>query len=176
MMVTLMDKGRGYALLICLLFSSAMAQETGFQDVLLDNLAGDWVLEGTIAGQQTTHDIVAEWVVGHQYLSFHEVSREKGDGGAPAYEAIVFIGWDEPSERYVCMWLDSTGGGGLANNVFGYAEPSHDKLAFVFGPGDTGIFHTTFAYNRDSDTWDWIMDAEEDGERTPFARVSLTRQ
>ncbi len=56
------------------------AQEPGFQDALLDNFAGNWVLEGTIAGAMTTHDIVAEWIVGHQYLRFHEVSREKGDG------------------------------------------------------------------------------------------------
>ena len=158
-----------------LLSIPATAQEPAFQDALLDNLTGHWVLEGTIAGAKTTHDIVAEWVVGHQYLRFHEVSREKDDGGAPAYEAIVFIGWDEPSGRYVCMWLDSTGGGGLANDVFGFAEPANDKLAFVFSDANE-TFHTTFAYDQEKDSWDWTMDAERDGQRTPFARVSLTRQ
>ncbi len=73
------------------------------------------------------------------------------------------------------MWLDSTGGGGLANNVFGYAEPSKDKLAFVFGDDD-GTFHTTFAYDQEKDSWDWTMDAERDGQRTAFAQVSLTRR
>ncbi len=39
---------------------SASAQESTFQDALLDRFVGDWVLEGTIAGSDTTHDIVAE--------------------------------------------------------------------------------------------------------------------
>ena len=60
---------------LCLLMSPpATAEEPGFQDALLDHFAGKWVLQGTIAGGEVTHDITAEWVVGHQYLRFHEVS------------------------------------------------------------------------------------------------------
>jgi hypothetical protein len=124
--------------------------ERSFQDTLLDELAGTWVLQGTIAGAETTHDIVVGWALGHQYLQFHDVSRETDDAGIPLYEATVFIGWDQPSGRYVCMFLDSTSGGGLANDVFGYAEPAGDKLAFIFGDDD-GRLHTTFTYRRDSD-------------------------
>lgn len=159
-----------------LLVLPAVAQQPGFQDALLDKLAGNWVLEGTIAGAKTTHDISAEWVLGHQYLSFHEVSREKDERGALVYEAIVFIGWDQPSSRYACLWLDSMGGGGLSAQAIGFAKPGGDVLAFVFNAGDGGMFHTTFAYSGDSDTWEWLMDVEKDGERTPFARVTLTRQ
>ena len=65
--------------------------------------------------------------------------------------------------------------GGLANDVFGYAEPSNDKLAFVFGD-DYGRFHTTFAYDREKDSWDWTMDAEKDGQRTPFARTTMIKR
>ncbi len=131
---------------LCLLIPlPATAQQSGFQDALLDHLAGYWVLRGTIAGTETTHHIVSEWVLGHYYLRLHEVSREKSDGGEPVYEAIVFIGWDEPSNQYTCLWLDSTGGSGLSAEAFGHAKKSGDDLAFVFKAGDGSIIHTTFA-------------------------------
>ena len=159
-----------------LLCVPAMAQEQGFQDELIDKMAGNWVMKGMIAGGEVTHDITAEWVLSHQYLSFHEVSREKEENGELAYEAIVFVGWDEPSGQYACLWLDSTGGGGLGAQAIGHAKPDGDVLAFLFNTGDGGFFHTTFVYNRDGDTWDWLMDMESEGKRLPFARVSLTRQ
>jgi len=165
------------AVVLCFVASlQATAQQQGFQDALLDRMAGNWVLKGTIAGAETTHDIVAEWVLGHHYLRFHEVSREKNNGNEPEYEAIVFIGWDQPTNQYACLWLDSTGGGGLDAQVIGHAKPSGDDLAFVFELGDGGIIHTTFAYSRDTDTWQWHIDVEKDGERKPFARVTLARQ
>ena len=163
------------ALCFILLSLPAVANETNFQDELLDKFVGNWVLKGMIAGGDVTHDIDADWVLGHQYLRFHDVSRETTERGALVYDATVYIGWDEAFDRYVCMWLDSTGGGGLASNVFGYAEPANDTLAFVFGDGNAR-FHTTFAYNREKDTWDWIMDAEKDGHRTPFARATMIKR
>jgi len=42
-----------------------MASVTTFTDPLLDRLTGQWVLRGTIHGQQTAHDIDAAWVLGH---------------------------------------------------------------------------------------------------------------
>ena len=158
-----------------LLSLPAAAQQAGFQDSLLDRFVGDWILEGTIAGGESTHDVTARWVLGHQYLRFHDLAREKDENGAPAYEAIVFIGWDQPSERYACLWLDSTGGGGLAARAIGHAEPDDDVLAFVFEMADDALFRTTFAYSRDDDAWAWHMDIESDGNRTPFARLSMTR-
>lgn len=161
---------------LCLLVAlPAAAQESGFQDALLDRLAGNWLMQGTIAGGDVNHDVVAEWVLDHQYLRLHEVAREKDDRGKPAYEAIIIIGWDEPSGRYVCLWLDSTGGGGLSG-VFGYAERGGDELAWVFDTRDGSVIHNTFAYSRDADTWQWLIDTGEPGNLTPFARVTLTRQ
>ena len=154
----------------------AAAQRHGFQDALLDRMAGHWVLEGTIGDDESVHDVVAEWVLDHQYLRFHEVARETEPDGTPLYEAIVFIGWDQPSSRYACLWLDSTGGSGLDAQGIGHAKPSGDALPFVFDTGDSGVIHTTFSYRRDTDTWQWHVDIERDGERTPFARVRLSRQ
>jgi hypothetical protein len=151
----------------------ASAQQPTFRDALLDHFVGTWVLQGTIAGKQTTHDVSAEWVLAHQFLRFHEVSREKKDNGQPAYEAMVFIGWDEKLSQYVCVWLDDYGG--AADTSLGHAKRGGDEIAFLFNYPE-GPFHTTFAYDPQSDAWQWRMDAEQKGKLKPFARVKLTRK
>ena len=162
--------------LIGILYSSVvLSQQTTFQDSLLEHMVGKWVLQGTIAGKETTHDIVAEWVLGHQYMQFHETSREKNAVGQAEYEAIVFIGWDQPSSQYACLWLDVTGGGGLSAQAIGHAKPNGDEIAFLFKGSDGSTFHTTFVYDRSADTWRWLMDSEENGKLQPFARVMLRR-
>ena len=160
-------------LLLCL---PAVAEQQGFQDELLDHMAGNWLMSGTIGGSQVTHDLVAGWVLGHQYLRFHEVAREVDSEGTPAYEAIVFIGWDQRTSRYTCLWLDVTGSGARFPDATGYAEPAVDKLAFDFDTGDDSVIHTTFNFDRDLDAWRWLIDIDRGGERSTFARGSLKRQ
>lgn len=149
------------------------AQTPSLQDPLLDRMVGKWVLQGTIGGSATTHDVDVDWVLGHQYIRLHEVSRERTDKGQPAYEAIVFIGWDESSRTYACLWLDSTGGGGLSAQTFGHAKRGADELAFVFKTHES-VFHTTFVYDKATATWRWLMDDERAGKFEPFARVTLS--
>jgi hypothetical protein len=134
------------------------------------------VLAGTIAGEQVTHDVVIDWVLGHHYVRIHEVARGLDSTGAPAYEAIVFIGWDGPSQQYACLWLDSTGGEGISGQAIGYATASGDSIPFVFHFPDGSPFYNTFAYDGATDTWQWHLDGEESGERQPFARVTLSRR
>jgi Protein of unknown function (DUF1579) len=155
------------------LSSPARAQQPAFRDALLDHLAGSWVLQGTIAGKQTTHDITAEWVLGHQYLRLQEVSREKKDSGEPAYQAMVFFGWDQTSHQYVCFWLDDFGGG--FDSTIGHAKRDGNEIALLFNYPE-GPFHTTFAYDPQSDSWQMQMDSEEKGKLKPFARTKLTRK
>jgi hypothetical protein len=164
------------ALFVFLVCYSVTAQQLTFQDSLLDHMIGRWILQGTIAGKETTHDIIIEWVLGHQYVRLHEISREKNANGESAYEAIVFIGWDQPLSQYACLWLDVTGGGGLSAQAIGHAKRGGDEVAFLFKGSDGSIFHTTFKYDRGTDTWQWLMDDEEDGKLQPFARVKLTRK
>jgi len=163
------------AIVALLAAAPVAAQQTGFQDELLDRFVGDWVLQGMIAGGEVTHDIEAAWVLGHQYLRFHDVARERDATGAIAYDATVFIGWDEPAGGYACLWLDSTGGGGLVADIIGRAQPNGDELAFLFPMGEGSVFHTTFAYDREQDTWEWRMDSERDGEFKPFARATMAK-
>ncbi len=161
--------------LIAIAAFSTPAQQTPRQDPLLDHMTGNWILQGTIAGHETTHDIEAEWVLNHEYVRIHETSREKNAQGRPAYEAIVFIGWDTASSQYTCLWLDTTGGNGLSGDAIGHGKRSGDEIAFFFASKD-GNFHTTFVYSKSSDTWQWIMDNEIGGKLSPFARLKLTRK
>ena len=89
---------------LCLLFlvgEAGLAQEpaTNSPLELLDRLAGQWVLQATIAGKRTTHEVQVEWVLKREYLRLHEISREKDTKGDPAYEAIVFVSWDPKTQE-----------------------------------------------------------------------------
>ena len=117
-----------------LLAGDAKAQQATFVDPLLDHMVGQWVLEGTIAGQKTTHDVEAEWVLAHQYLRFREVSREKDERGRPAYEAEVYLGWDAKAKEYVCIWIDVWGG--ASAETIGRATRRGSLLPFVFRDKD----------------------------------------
>jgi len=157
----------------------ALAQQSSSPrpDTLLERMAGSWVLHGTIDGKQTTHDVVAEWVLAHEYLRLSEVSRERAPAGGPAYEAIVFLGVDPGRPGLACMWLDNTSGMGLKGAGLAHAEPSRgDSIAFVFFPGTPSEFHTSFIYERTADRWLWHMDGlDRDGKPQPFARLTMTR-
>ncbi|MGA2211839.1 MAG: hypothetical protein ABSH31_01085 [Bryobacteraceae bacterium] len=140
--------------------------------MLVDHLAGKWLLEGTIACKKTTHNVEADWVLGHQYLRIHAVSREKTEG-KPSYEATVFIGWDQASAQYACVWLDTYGG--MTPVSFANAKRNGNEIPFLF-PDKEAPLHTTFSYIPASDSWTWSIDNEEKGKLIPFARVSLIRQ
>ncbi len=171
-----MTKAVAVGALVVLTAFSVSAQQGSLQDPLLDRLVGTWVLRGTIEGSRTTQDVDAKWVLGHGYVQLHEVSREKGTDGRAAYEAIVFIGWDKASDSYACLWLDTTGGGGLSAQAIGHAKRAGDEMAFLFKAGDNSGFHTRFVYDRTADTWQWLMDGEQGGKLQPFARLTLTRK
>lgn len=159
--------------LVVALSALAFGQQPTFEDSLLDQFQGSWVLQGTVTGKETTHDVANDWVLNHQYLRIHEVSREKKNAkGEPAYEAMVFIGWDDATSRYVCVWLDVYGG--FSKATVGYAPRSGDELRFLFNDGKSD-FHTTFLYDRKAKVWEWQMDSEEDGKLTPFLRAKLTK-
>ena len=146
------------------------------KDPLLERLNGSWILQGTIAGHETTHDIESDWVLSDEYLRLHETSREKNAQGQSAHEAIVFIEWDESSNEYRCLWLDSTGGGGLFAPI-APGKRGNDEIEFLFRDKDkdSGV-HTTFVYSKGADTWNWLIDNEHGGRLTSFARVKLTRK
>jgi hypothetical protein len=151
------------------------AQQPPFRDALLDRLAGNWVLTGSANGTPTTHDVSADWVLGHHYLRIHEASREKNADGEAAYEARVFVGRDPKANQYVLVWLDVFGG--IAADSLGRATREGDTIPFVFKDSSgKESFHNTFTYDRRSDRWTWSLDNVTDGKAAPFARFTLTRR
>jgi len=154
----------------------AVATEPARSDELLDRLAGHWVLNGRLAGRETTHDIAADWALNHGYLRIHEISREKAPSGAASYEAIVFISRQAKTGDYTCLWLDSTSNEGLVTEGFGHASRNGNSLPFVFREANGKVsFENTFVYDAASDSWQWIMDNVEAGKRKPFGRVTLVK-
>ena len=160
---------------LCIALGAMAQSQTADPFSLLDHLSGDWVLKGTIGGRDTTHDVQASWVLKREYLRLHEVSREKDAGGVPAYEAIVFIGWDDRARQYTCLWLDSTAGNGLSAQTIARATPTANSIPFIFTISPTDSLHTTFNYDSRADTWQWLIDDEKDGKTDRFANVKLTR-
>jgi hypothetical protein len=154
---------------------TATAQQSPINSPLLDHLAGKWLLQGTVGKQSETHELDAEWVLQHHYLRFREVSRDKNDKGEPHYDATVFIGWNEKTKQYACVWLDVYGG--LTTESIGRAAPKDNELAFVFTDehGETS-FTNTFLYDPKTNTWEDRLDNVVKGEAKPFARFKLTKQ
>jgi hypothetical protein len=165
---------RRLLLLLILCFANvAFAQQPPVNSPLLDHLAGKWLLQGTIAGQNITHDVNAEWVLDHHYLAIQEVSREKNSKGEPQYQATIYIAWNEPTKEYACVWLDVYGG--LATESIGVASPNENDLLFVFKNEKSEVtFKNDFVYDPKSKTWEWRMDNIANGIAKPFARVKLT--
>ena len=164
-------------LFLCLVHGTLAVAQTRSHDPtdLLDHLAGSWLLQGKIAGKQTTHDVQARWILRREYLELHEVSREKDDRGEPAYEAVTLVSWEAKLSQYACLWMDSTAGGALTSPVTCRAKRSGDSIPFVFTISTSESIHTTFSYRQASDTWQWIIDDVTGGKSDRFADVELLR-
>jgi hypothetical protein len=162
-------------LAVLLLSLAAAAQQAPVASPLLDHMTGHWVLRGTIAGKQTTHDVEAEWVIQHHYVRIHEISRDKDAKGQPQYEAMIFVGWIEAEKVTTCVWLDVYGGSSIAS--IGVAQPGENKIPFVFKDekGDV-TFRNDFIYDPAANAWEWHMDNVDKGVAKPFGRVQLTRE
>ncbi len=143
-----------------------------FQDDLLDNLQGQWTLKGTIVGHPGDAEMDAVWVLNHQFLKIHE----KGAGvipGRPLYEAEVYVGYDNASERYVVHWIDIYGG--RFSETLGYGTRSGNTIKFVFEYPD-GPFHNSFIWNPDSKTWRFLLEQKNSvGKWSTFADRIATK-
>jgi len=138
-----------------------------FRDELLDKLVGTWKLTRKIRGQTVENSVQAEWVLNHQFLRVH-----MKDVAVPAtYEAMVFIGYDNASERYVAHWLDVFGG--RFSETLGYGSRSGNSIKFVFEYPD-GPFHNTFTWDEKTGAWNFLLQTKnKTGNWVVFAEDTL---
>jgi len=116
-------------------------------------------MEGTIRGKPAQHAVVAQWVLNHQFLQIHEIDTA---GSKPGYEAIVMIGYDNASDRYVAHGTDIYGG--RFSETLGYGHRSGEEIEFVFEYPD-GPFHTTFRGLPGMKSWQWQMQTKDQAGR-----------
>jgi hypothetical protein len=170
-----MRKALMFGLALSLAPAALIGQEL-HPDSVFPRLIGAWVLRGTIARQQTVHDVTFEWLLNREYVQMHEISRERDPNGTPAYEAVVLFGRDPKTGAYACTWMDNTAAAAFPLEGTGRGSVAGDSLPFIFHYTRTTSFHTTFVYDRRNDSWQWHMDNDSSGVRRPFARVTLTRR
>ena len=140
-----------------------------FHDEFLDNLVGDWKLTRKIRGQTAENSVKADWTLNHQFLLVHM----KDVSPPPHYEAMVFIGYDNTSERYVVHWIDVFGG--RFSETLGYGTRAGNAIKFVFEYPD-GPFHNTFTWNPESKRWIFLMEQKDaTGKWKVFAEDTLRR-
>jgi len=140
-----------------------------FRDELLDKLVGSWKVTRKIRGQTVENSLRAEWVLNHQFLLVHM----KDVANPPAYEAMVFIGYDNTSERYVVHWLDNFGG--RFSETLGYGQRSGNSIKFVFEYPD-GPFHNTFTWNEKTRGWNFLAQSKDKtGKWVVFAEDTLSQ-
>ena len=87
---------------------------------------------------------------------------------------MVFVGYDNMSERYVVHWPDIFGG--RFSETLGYGKrKDRNSIRFLF-EGGTGPLQNTFTRNPRNGTWSMVIDQKDaKGKWTTFARESLQR-
>ncbi|MGB7433815.1 MAG: DUF1579 family protein [Candidatus Acidiferrum sp.] len=144
-----------------------------FRDALLDNMVGTWNLTGKIMGRTADHVVEVEWVLNHQFLRIQEKDRNSGANVTVPYEAIIMVGYDNASDRYVVHWNDIYGG--RFSETLGYGKQAGNEIRLVFEYPD-GPFHTTFRWLPETHQWTWRMQTrDKTGKWTDFADLTLTR-
>jgi hypothetical protein len=140
-----------------------------FNDDLLNNLVGAWKLKREIRSRTAENTVTVEWVLNHQFLRIHMKDVKK----PPTYEAMVFVGFDNTSERYVVHWIDVFGG--RFSETLGYGTRSGNSIKFVFEYPD-GPFHNTFTWTPETKSWRFLMEQKNKaGMWVKFAEDTLTR-
>ncbi len=148
-------------------------EHTIFRDDLLDNLVGKWKVHGTIVGQPIEQVCDAEWVLNHQFLRVHFLGATQSDSKDPGYEAMVFIGYDNMSERYLAHWLDTFGGRFSEVLGFGSKTENGTSIKFVFD-GLGGVLHNTISWKDGS--WRMLIEQKNSkGKWYTFADESFER-
>jgi hypothetical protein len=148
-------------------------EATKWPDQLVEHMIGEWKLSGDVMGGAAHHEVHAEWVLNRAFLLIHEKTSSDAPASERRYDAYWYLGYDPVSERYVLHLLDLFGG--RFSETLGYGTLDGNKIRFVFEYPD-GPFHTTFSWNAENGTWEWLMgQKDKDGKWGAFAHLKLAR-
>ena len=145
-----------------------------FKDPLVEALTGEWIATGKMMGRAFRHRISASWVLNHQFVQLHFLDLDEPAKGHERYEALVYLGRDNMSERYVAHWIDIFGG--RMSEPLGFGTREGDAIRFVFEYPDSP-FQTTFSWNAKAGTWGVLMRQKSGaGAWEVFADQTLARE
>ena len=143
-----------------------------FHDDLLDNLQGRWRVTGPVVSKPRELDLTAEWVLNHQFLLVHQKDAAPPEGKIP-YDALIYIGYDNASERYVVHWIDIFGG--RVSETLGFGTRAGNSIKFNFEYPD-GPFHNTFTWNPETKTWHFFLEQKNtEGKWGTFADQTASK-
>jgi hypothetical protein len=141
-----------------------------FHDELLDNLVGDWKITRKFKARTVDNTATVEWVLNHQFLLIHM----KDVNSPPQYEANIYVGYDNTSDRYVAHWIDIFGG--RFSETLGFGSRSGNSVKFVFEYPD-GPFLNTFTWNPEQKSWTLLMQHKDpNGKWILFAEDTFARK
>jgi hypothetical protein len=156
-----------YALPLVTLAQPVDGPRPRFDDDLIANLEGRWLLTRQIRGSQVQNRLTATWVLNHQFLQVHMKDTKE----PPSYEALVLIG--QTQQGYVAHWADTFGGKASA---MGTGVRSQNTIEFRFEYPD-GPFFNTFTWNPETKQWRFRLESQDkSGQRRLFAIDSLERE
>jgi hypothetical protein len=139
------------------------------RDTLLDHLAGSWRATRRMGTKSTASQLDVAWILNHQFLQLHY-----RDTSASGYEAMVFIGYDHTSERYVAHWFDI--GGARWSETLGYGKPVPHGVEFLFEYPD-GPFTNRFTFDAATGEWSALLRQKNaQGVWTTFAEERIQRR
>jgi hypothetical protein len=145
-------------------------QQPPLTNDLLDQLAGVWIVTGTVRGQPVREGADAEWVLGHQFLRIH---RKQIDGPA---ESVVHVGFDTVLQRFVDIRMDSLSARGA--ETIGYGSQKGDMLEFRFDY-PTAPMRETWSWDAKEKTWQFVVEISRKNPKgdtwVPFSTLSLRR-
>lgn len=140
-----------------------------FEDARLDRLAGRWNVARTIRGEVVRNSLDAEWVLQHRFLRLHYTDPAR----PPAYEAMVFMGWNRERGEYVVHWIDAFGGDFSETLGHGRAEGDSIVLLFHYPSGD---FRNTYRWWPGRGEWTSRGESQDStGAWRPFMSDRFTR-
>lgn len=147
---------------------SQTASPAAAEQSFLDSLAGDWIMEGQVMGERVRYRARGERVLRGAWV---EIRMTDVGATPPAYDARVYLGWDDRANDYVVHWLDDSGAPGA--RVAGLGNRAGDTLTIMF-PYASGTFRNRWI--RSAGGWRLVADAQQpDGSWRNFGDLTARR-